>query len=94
MRYSILLVAALALSACDTIGSKITDFAKYAEEGAAKQTAGAIDTYCENIGGNIERRKSFVDAVNAQSKKGDLLAFDCDGDHKADFKAEVELLAK
>jgi hypothetical protein len=82
---------AIGLGGCDTIGGKITDAFNYAQQGAAKETAAAVDTYCANLGGNIERRKQFVDAVNAQTKRGDIFAFDCDSDHVPDFKAEVEL---
>lgn len=94
MRMAILVAAALALSACDTIGGKITDAFNYAQQGAAKETAAAVDTYCQNLGGNLERRKQFVDTVNAATKHGDIFAFDCNGDHKPDFKAEVETMAR
>ncbi len=86
LKYSILLSIVLLIAGCD----KVTDVFDAIETGAAKQAAKAVKAHCDAFGTNIERRKSFIDAVNAAGKPN-VFPWDCDGDGKPDFKAEIEL---
>lgn len=78
-----------ALVACGGVSEKVNDFMAAAESTAADQAADGLAAYCNVRGGNIDRRKSFLDAVNARGKPN-AFAYDCDGDGKPDFKTEVE----
>lgn len=82
LRIFTVLALALLLSGCL---AKVTDVFKYVESQSASKVAAAVDVYCNKLGGQTEKRKSFVTAVNAKTTKGDILGFDCNSDGKPDF---------
>jgi len=86
LKYLAILFVVFFVAGCD----KVTDVFDAIETGTAKQVSKGVAKHCDAFGSNVERRKSFVDAVNA-SGKPNIFPWDCDGDGKPDFKAEVEL---